>query len=401
MRILIIGGGIGGLALAAALRKLSINCLVFERAPQPTEVGAGISMWPNALKALDWLGAAHAARSRGLAATDAHIKSASGHTITRANMQAVRHKLGAEFLMIHRAELLNALLTAVDPASIRWAHTLTRIHDSSERITAHFDNGSSESGDLLIGADGLRSIVREHTIDTSPPRPAGQTAYRGLVTLSHPSFPKGSIWEVWGIRARFGITCLPRGQIYWWATHDAAPLPPGTNPHNPQHQRDLLAIFGSGAPQQWCEPVEALIRATDPAHIVRHDLFDRPPRLPWSRGRAALLGDAAHPMTPNLGQGGCTAIEDAVILARCLHDIGPAPAAAAISHALSRYQRARYRRTASIVRQSRFLGWWGQRPSAWQCRARDAIFRIISPLTFERSMMQLGAYDAGSAPLEP
>jgi 2-polyprenyl-6-methoxyphenol hydroxylase-like FAD-dependent oxidoreductase len=106
-------------------------------------------------------------------------------------------------------------------------------------------------------------------------------------------------------------------------------------------------------------------------------------------------------MTPNLGQGGCTAIEDAVILARCLHDIGPAPAAAAISHALSRYQRARYRRTASIVRQSRFLGWWGQRPSAWQCRARDAIFRILSPLTFERSMMQLGAYDAGSAPLEP
>lgn len=399
MRILIIGGGIGGLALAAALRRLSIEHRLFERAPRATEVGAGISMWPSAMKALEWLGAARAARDRGLAATDAHIKSANGRTITRADMQAVRAKLGAEFLMIHRAALLEALLTQVDPAAVSWGSSLASIRQDDRSVTAQFDDGTTETGDLLIGADGLRSVVRTHIIDAAPPRPARQTAYRGLVSFSHPGFPTGSIWEIWGIRARFGITCLPDRQIYWWATHDAAPLPAATSPHSPAHQRDLLAIFGPDAPQRWCEPVEALIRATDPANIVRHDLFDRPPRRGWSRGRAALLGDAAHPMTPNLGQGGCTAIEDAVILARCLHDIGPAPAAGAITHALARYERARFPRTASIVRQSRFLGWWGQRPSRWQCAARDAMFSVISRFTFEPSMMAFGRYDAGTVRL--
>jgi 2-polyprenyl-6-methoxyphenol hydroxylase-like FAD-dependent oxidoreductase len=351
------------------------------------------------MKALEWLGAAGAARDRGFAATDAAIKSANGRTITRADMQAIRAKLGAEFLMIHRAALLEALLTRVDPAAISWGRSLARVGQVGNSITANFEDGSCETGDLLIGADGLRSIVRAHVIDNSPPRPAGQTAYRGLVTFSHPAFPPGSIWEVWGIRARFGITSLPDNQIYWWATHDAAPLPVGTNPHNPAHQRDLLALFGADAQQRWCEPVEALIRATDPAHIVRHDLFDRPPRRGWSRGRAALLGDAAHPMTPNLGQGGCTAIEDAVIFARCLGETGPTPTAAAISHALARYERARFPRTASIVRQARFLGWWGQRPSRWQCAVRDAMFSVISRFTFEPSMMTFGRYDAGAATL--
>ncbi len=405
MRVLIIGGGIGGLAAAAALRKLNIPHHVFERAPRATEIGAGISMWPNAMKALAWLGLADAVRRRGLIATDAHIRSMNGRSITRADMLAIRDKLGAEFLMIHRAELLDALLEGVDPAAISWGKSLARVEQDDHAVTAHFDGGASERADLLIGADGLKSIVRAQAVDNTPPRPAGQTAYRGLVKFDHPAFPRGSVWEVWGPRARVGITCLPDSHIYWWATHDSLRM---TSEANPDHRRDLLQVFTSAS--GWCEPIEAMLRATDPAHILKHDLFDRAPRRGWSNRRIVLLGDAAHPMTPNLGQGGCTAIEDGIVLARCIQALHAAPEtqpnangasldAANIARALSRYERARFARTASLVRQSRFLGWWGQRPAAWQCRVRDAIFSVISPLTFERSMMQFGAYDAGQVSL--
>lgn len=386
MRAIIIGGGIGGLSAAIGLRKVGIDCTVFERAPEPREVGAGISMWPNAMRALEWLGAAAGVRARGMHASEAQIRSWRGRVNTQVNVEPGRTGLGGEFMMIHRADLLDALLEQLPRDAVRWGRELVSVEESGAGSALKFADGSMESAELVVGADGLRSVVRAFVHGAERPRYSGQTCWRGVAEFDHPAYRRGGLWEIWGPGARFGITSLPAGQVYWWAAADA---PEGGGGAHENHQRELLRIFGA-----WAEPVPAVIRATEPPRIFRSDLLDRPPRRGWSRGGVTLLGDAAHPMTPNLGQGGCTAIEDAVVLSRCVQ-AKPGDVAAA----LAMYERARFGRTSKLVRQSRLLGWFGQRGGKTMCAVRDAVFRTMAPLTMDSMFLGFGRYDAGEVGL--
>lgn len=386
MRAIIIGGGIGGLSAAIGLRKVGMDCTVFERAPEAREVGAGISMWPNAMRALEWLGAAAGVRARGMHASEAQIRSWRGRVNTHLNVEPDHTRLGGEFLMIHRADLLDALLEQLPREAVRWGCELVSVEESGAGSRLKFVDGPMESADLVVGADGLRSVVRAFVHGAERTRYSGQTCWRGVAAFDHPGYRRGGLWEIWGPGARFGITSLPAGHVYWWAAADA---PEGSGSAHDDHPRELLRIFGA-----WAEPVPEVIRATDPPRIFRNDLLDRPPRRGWSRGGVTLLGDAAHPMTPNLGQGGCTAIEDAVVLARCVQ-----AARGDVAGALAMYERARYSRTARLVRQSRLLGWFGQRRGEAMCAARDAVFRAMAPLTMDSMFLEFGRYDAGGVGL--
>jgi 2-polyprenyl-6-methoxyphenol hydroxylase-like FAD-dependent oxidoreductase len=204
---------------------------------------------------------------------------------------------------------------------------------------------------------------------------AGYTAYRAV---THFDLARVQAGEYWGRGARFGIAPLSGGRVYWFATRNA---PANTREAPEAMQARLLALF-----RDWCAPIPDILAATDPAAILHNDIADRPPLAQWRVGRVTLLGDAAHPMTPNLGQGACQALEDAVVLANCLDG------ATDLSAALQAYERLRIPRTSQIVRQSRRIGQVGQWQHPLACALRDALTRYVLARAQNRQLDQVIGY---------
>lgn len=338
---LIIGGGIGGLAAAIALTQIGFTVEVFERVAELREVGAGLSLWANAIKALDYLGLGQAIRALALPETDGGIRTATGTLLMHTANTQLAAQFGELSVMVHRAELHDLLRRALGH-EIRLGMECVNVAAEVQAVRVRFRNGQEASGDLVIGADGLHSVVRAGLYGVQPPRYAGYTAWRGVVPFD---IQRLQIGESWGRGMRFGQIPMQGHRAYWFATHTT---PAGQ--HSPAGEKaELLSLFGD-----WHDPIRALIEATPEAAILRNDIYDRSPLKSWGRGRITLLGDAAHPMTPNLGQGACQALEDAVVLAKQLQ------ATADIPTALRAYEAARIPRTTRIVNQSRQVGAVGQ-----------------------------------------
>ncbi len=340
---LIIGSGIGGLAAAIALKQSGWTVTVCERVGELREVGAGLSLWANAIRALDQLGLGAAVRAQALPEVAGGIRTASGDLLLLTANHQLQARFGELSVMIHRAELHDLLRRSLGQA-VELGMECVGVTEDEQGVQAHFRNGQTRQGDLLIGADGLHSQVRTHLHGAQPPTYAGYTAWRAVVPFDLSQLQTG---ESWGAGARFGQIPMQDGRVYWFATHNST-----AGQTSPQGEKSaLLEIFGD-----WHTPIRALIEATPAATILRNDIYDRPPLKRWGRGRITLLGDAAHPMTPNLGQGACQALEDAVILAKQLRIQPDIPAA------LRAYETIRIPRTTWIVQQSRWVGWVGQ----WQ-----------------------------------
>ncbi len=385
MRAIIIGGGIGGLTVAIALRRAVIEATVYERAPEPREVGAGIGLWGNAIGALRTIGLAEAVIDRGEVARSAEVRDARGRVLS--HIDAAAGGLGPEpTVVIHRADLLDVLLGALSAESVRFGHTLARFEQDESGVIALFGEGREGRGDVLIGADGLNSAVRAQLLGPRPARYSGYTCWRGVVTFPEGRVPPGTIAEVWGRGRRFGITRIGGGRLYWWATINAPPSPLEQGALD-AGAKGILVRSHAG----FAQPVPDIIAATDPARIVRNDIYDRPPIDRWSRGRVILTGDAAHPTTPNLGQGGCMAIEDGVILPRFLIGVD-AHDSSAVADAFESFARHRRSRCASIVRQSRFFGRICQWESPVLCWGRDRFMRLIGPLSARAAARTLGTF---------
>ena len=343
--MIIIGAGIGGLATAIALRRVGIDAQVYERSVDLAPVGAGLSLWKNALVALDRLGLRDEVRALSVPGMDAGLRTWQGGVLVGSAATELAQRFGEYAIVVHRAALQRVLrdrLESLGPGSVHLGKTCVSIDESAGGVTARFADGSEAHGPALIGADGLRSVVRAHLHGDTPPRYSGYTAWRGVARFDHGRLRAG---ESWGAGQRFGQVPMHGGEVYWFAT---ANVPAGEHSGDGE-QAELLRRFAA-----WHDPIEPLIRATDPAAILRNDIYDRPPLRAWGRGRVTLLGDAAHPMTPNLGQGGCQALEDAVVLARSLKD------AASIDAGLRAYEAARLPRTSFITLASRRVGVMGQ-----------------------------------------
>ncbi|MFF1696275.1 FAD-dependent monooxygenase [Streptomyces sp. NPDC058257] len=381
----VVGGGIGGLAAAIALHRRGWRVEVLERAPKFTEIGAGISLWPNALRALEALGLADTVRSLGAVEATGGVRDRRGRWLSRTDNAELARRFGHPLVVLHRADLLRVLTEAL-PADIpRSGSEVSAVRDDGRSLVVEHAGGESRP-DLVVGADGLRSVVRRALWpDADGPRYAGYSAWR-MVTEPLPEPPSEGA-ATWGRGERFGYTALPGGRMYCFAT---ASLPAGSTAHTTGadttaasscEYTGLLRRFGA-----WPDPIPALLAAVPEDAVLRHDLYDLPPLPSFVLGRVALLGDAAHAMTPNLGQGACQALEDAVTLAHCLDGTTDVPTA------LRSYDLLRRPRTQLITRRSARLGAVGQLSWPPAVLLRDTAARLVPARATLRSMTPVLAW---------
>jgi len=355
MKVIIIGAGIAGLTTAIALRRAGIEVEIYEKVSELREVGAGISLWANAIRALDYLGLGSAIRDRSVSYSRTAILRSDGQVIVESPLEKMVALFGSAMIVLHRADLL-AILSAPVKDAIRFDHECIGFHQENNAVVVRFVNGAEARGDVLAGADGIHSIVRSKLHPNESIRYAGYTAWRCVTKFDSAGITTG---ETWGPGRRFGVVPMWGGLVYWFATRNA---PPGQTDLPGQAKQNLLELF-----RGWHHPIPALISASEESVILRNDIVDRDPLPAWGAGRITLLGDAAHPMTPNLGQGGCQGIEDPLVLARALINVSPVEAA------LRDYEVRRIARTTPIVQRSRQLGVIGQFEGTLARRLRDFV----------------------------
>jgi len=373
--IIIVGGGIGGLSAAIALRRAGYDAQVFERAPELREVGAGISIWPNASRLLRrWAVLGEVAR-RGFVFTRGEIRRPDGSILQRMRFGAS----DAPHVLIHRAELHAALAAALPPWVIHTGAGFERFDQTADGVRARFGGLGEVEGDALIGADGIRSAVRAQVLGDGPPVYRGYPVWRGVARVEDGD-AADSLTETIGAGLRFGVVPIGGGRVAWWATANE----PEYADDGPDRRARLLRLFGA-----WHRPIPRLIEATPEEEILKNGTFDRPPVRGWGRGRVTLLGDAAHPTTPSFGQGGCMAIEDAAVLAAAL-----VAHADHLPAALRHFERRRYRRTTWITRQSLQYGRIAQWANPLAVAAREALFRLTPAAATDLTFRRMFAFEA-------
>lgn len=385
LRVAVIGGGIGGLTTALALRRVGAEVRVFERAPEIKEAGAGLGVWANAVRVLDALGVGATLRRAGRPIVTAGIYSDEGRPLCITDVAALSAGLGTPSFVLHRADLLGALLAALPFDTVVTGAEVTGIDERSGEALVHFADGETYAADLVVGADGFSSVVRRHLWGDTPTRYSGQTCYRGVVRM--PVARPGLLAEIQGRGRRLGHCPITRDRMYWFACHNA----PRKSPEDPRGAKTkLLELF-----RDWPFELAQAIAATPEYAILRNDLCDRVPLTRWSRGRVTLLGDAAHPMLPNLGQGACTAIEDAAILARSLLEGRNLP------EALIRYEAERIPRTTRLVELSWRFGVAARWSNPLLVAARNAMLRFVPESALHAEFLRQLDYDAGIDRLVP
>lgn len=374
-RIVIVGAGIGGLTAAIALRAAGFDVQVHERAAEIKPVGAGLTIQPNAMSALRRMGLGAAVERAGAPLRAGAVMRQDGSplmSLPDALVAELLQALGVGIVGIHRATLHALLLDAVGRDNVHLGRPCLGFRQEGERVRVRFADGEIECA-ALIGADGIHSAVRAELHGASEPRYAGYTSFRG-VTSDRCGLPEGFGGELWGRGQRFGGCCIDGQRFYWFCTLNA---PAEQKYESPEQQKvALLARFAGFVPY-----VPALIESTPEGAILRTDISDRPPLSRWGRGSVTLLGDAAHAMTPNLGQGACQAIEDALVLA---HELQHAPS---IDSGLRAYEAARTARANAVVVTARRLGAIGQWQSPLACWFRDGLFARM-PISATKRQLQ-------------
>jgi 2-polyprenyl-6-methoxyphenol hydroxylase-like FAD-dependent oxidoreductase len=359
----VIGAGIGGLTAAAALHRRGWHVTVLERARTLEPVGAGIALAPNALRALDVIGVGDAVRTTSVISDEAGLRSPRGRWLSRATGEAAAERFGGPTVVVHRAALVELLATTVPSRALHLATAPTGVEPGSPAEPARVTTEDGDlTADLVVAADGIHSTVRTQLFPTHPGLEyGGATSWRTVVPAPDGGFLPH---ETWGPGLLWGSVPLADGRVYCYAT--AVTPPGGRSPDG--EQAELRRRFGA-----WHEPIPQFIEAADA--VLRHDLHSLATPLPaFHSGRTALLGDAAHAMLPNLGQGGCQAIEDAIVLAHLAADGEDAPTA------LAAYTAQRLPRTTLVARRSRHVAALTRWTSPPAVALRTALFVLTGHL---------------------
>jgi salicylate hydroxylase len=348
MRVAIIGGGVGGLTAGIALRQAGVEPVIYERAEEFGEVGAGISLSPNAVKGLEALGLGSFLRAHANEPLDQflfHWKT--GEELLCYDRRETRRAYGAAYYQMHRADLLEGLIEAFGTGRCVLGAALAGIEQDSDEVRLAFADGSEALADVVIAADGLRSAVRGRLFDCSEPRFSGHVAWRALIpadlVLPRASEPAsvnhigpGQNLVTYPVRGAelVNMVALTRSDAWAEESWNARAVP-----------GELAALF-----EGWTDYVGDVIAAIPDDALYRWGLFVRDPLARWVADRVALLGDAAHPMLPYMGQGASSTIEDAVVLGRCF------AAARDVHETLRLYEAARIERASFLQAESNLGG---------------------------------------------
>lgn len=379
-KVVIIGAGVGGLATAIALHRVEIDVDVYERRADLTKIltGSGIHLWQNAVRALQKLEVADRVQAVGEVVEKMEWRTPSGGLIAEWPVGDLSRQLGAPAIGISRADLADALRRALPQGVVHLGWNANGYTQDASGVTVRFDNDEEVRSDLLIGADGVNSITRAQRLGASVPRYAGYTLWQAVVESDDARVPPYTFRETWGAGQRFGFYPV-KGKTFWFGMKKA---PRGGTEPDLERKAIVLRHF-----QGWAPPIEALVRATPDEAITRLDIVDRRPLRTWTAGRVTLLGDAAHAMTPNLGQGACQAIEDALVLAQCLSSYNN------VETALATYQRRRTGRTASIVIRAGLIGMTGKWQHPVGVAVRNRIMKAVFPTLAWKQQVQDMAYE--------
>lgn len=355
------------MSAAIALRRAGNEVVVLERARHIDPVGAGITLFANAMGALDRLGVREAVAARGAAARRSAILTWDGRELT-----GVPSDLLAGTIALHRADLQAELAAA--GGELRLGVEVTAVEQHDDGVVAVAADGSEARGELLVGADGLGSVVRRAIADV-PVRYAGYTAWRGVSSVP---VEAGRLTESWGQGERFGLVDIGSGRTYWFATKNA----PEGAPDEPLGRKAEIVRRFSG----WHEPIAEVAEATDDGAILRNDVYYLEPLPRWRAGRLVLVGDAAHATTPGVGQGAAQAIEDAVVLAdRLAHSDE-------LGSALAAYEALRRPRAELALKLSRRADRAAQLASPLGWRVRNALVRRLPERARRRQLEPLVRY---------
>jgi 2-polyprenyl-6-methoxyphenol hydroxylase-like FAD-dependent oxidoreductase len=358
----ILGGGIGGLTLAVALQRKNIDVTVYEGTPQWKPIGAGLGLAGNAVKAFREIGIEREVLKEGKVLKKVVIRNPKGKVLISTDSEDVSKRFGVvNNFTIHRADLHYVLIGQLRPGTVQLNKACVDFNQDDSGVGIIFSDGTRSRADYLIAADGIHSVARRKLLSNVKTRYAGYTCWRGVTDNLPPGFNADETSETWGQGTRFGVVPLTKDRVYWFACVNASANDPMMRSLGPS---DLLVFFG-----EFHAPIPELIKRT--SKVIWNDIIDIEPINQFAFGKVVLMGDSAHATTPNMGQGACMAIEDAVVLANSIESMSTA------EEAFRMFESKRIRRTTKIVNDSWQLGKVAQWENPFMASLRNMAISLV------------------------
>jgi len=377
MNVSIIGAGIAGLTTAIALEKIGIKATIFESTRTIKAVGAGLVLAGNAIKAFQRLGIADEVIKLGLLLPSFTIYDQKGKSISKIDSKVINEQYGVGNFTIHRAELHKFLLSKIDSDRIHTNKQAVHIENTDNSVIVTFQDGSIHQTDVLILADGIHSKIRKQLLPGTEPRYSGYTCWRAVIDNSNLNLTETS--ETWSTVGRFGIVPLADNKIYWFACINA--------PQNDNTIRQFKVAELQNHFKSFHEPIPSILQHTKDESLIWNDIIDLKPINQYAFDKVVIIGDAGHAMTPNMGQGACQAIEDAVILADELNSNSD------VKIAFKQFEKRRVKRVHYIVNTSWTIGKLAQTENKLLASVRNFVFKNIPGSVNERQLKTLYEVD--------
>ncbi|MDX2242566.1 MAG: FAD-dependent urate hydroxylase HpxO [Leptolyngbyaceae cyanobacterium bins.302] len=377
LKVIIVGAGIGGLTAGIAMAKAGYEIEIYDRVSDLRPAGAGISLWSNGVKVLNRLGLGKEIAAIGGQMDRMEYRTVAGEVLNHIDLLPLMHQVGQRPYPVARTDLQQMLRNAF-PGEVKLDHACVEIRQDEHQVTAIFENGHEATGDVLIAANGIRSNCRAYVAgEEVPPKYVGYVNWNGLVPASADLAPPNT-WVVYvGEHKRASMMPVADDRFYFFFD---VPMPQEAAFQGGDIRADLTRFFAG-----WAPPVQTLIQQLDPEKTNRVPIHDMGPIDRMVRGRVALLGDAAHTTCPDLGQGGCQALEDALVLTNYLTSTN-----ISVADALKRYEAERVERTCAVVQKARKRAeqihgkdpaitqqWYEQLAQEKPAAVRDAIAKVI------------------------